>query len=61
MVVNEGYRGRNLGRRIIAFLGDLAKKEGCYKVILDCAEKNVSFYRKCGYEVKGAQMALYFD
>jgi hypothetical protein len=30
-------------------------------VILDCAEKNVEFYKKCGLEIKGTQMAAYFD
>ncbi len=29
---------------------------GCYKVILDCAEANVSFYEKCGLTRKEVQM-----
>ena len=39
----------------------IAKKEGCYKVILDCDTKNVGFYQKCGFKNKGIEMALYFN
>ncbi|KAI7903024.1 uncharacterized protein BX663DRAFT_509275 [Cokeromyces recurvatus] len=31
----------------------------CYKVILDCATKNVPFYEKCGFSLKENQMAWY--
>lgn len=34
---------------------------GCYKVILDCDEKNVQFYSKCNFAKKGVQMAIYLD
>jgi len=45
---------------IINKLTEYAKEQECYKVILDCAEKNVKFYEKCGYESKGILMAIYF-
>ena len=48
-----------MGLRIINCLTALAWPNNCYKVILDCAEHNVKFYQKCGYEYKGAQMAKY--
>ena len=46
---------------IIDQLKHLAKRSGCYKVILDCAEKNVGFYEKLGFVKKEIQMALYFS
>ena len=53
------YRGQNLGLRLVKALTDFAWHTKCYKVFLDCDEKNVGFYQKCGYERKGAQMAQY--
>jgi len=48
-------------RRLIEQLQHLGRRTGCYKVILDCAEKNVGFYEKLGFTRKEIQMALYFD
>ena len=50
-----------MGKRIIEALTELAWINSCYKVILDCADKNVGFYEKCGYIRKGAQMAKYHE
>ena len=36
----------NLGLRIISTLKNIAEINRCYKVILDCEEKNVGFYEK---------------
>lgn len=61
VVVHGSMRGKHLGMRIIWELTRISKEAGCYKVILDCAEKNTSFYEKCGFEVKNVGMALYFS
>lgn len=45
---------------LIAHLIDAAKAAGCYKVILDCAERKVGYYEKCGLARKEVQMARYF-
>jgi len=60
IVVDARYRRFHLGKVIVEQLKEIAQKEGCYKVILDCAEKNIEFYRKCGFEKKEVQMACYF-
>ena len=44
---------------MIELLGKLGWANNCYKIILDCSDKNVAFYQKCGYIRKGAQMAMY--
>ena len=59
IVVDQTLRGKNLGRRIIDLLKALAQANNCYKVILDCAERNVKFYEKCGFKVKEVEMAWY--
>lgn len=60
IVVDSGYRKAQLGKKIIAELIKIAKSKGCYKVILDCSDDNVTFYQKCGFEKKECQMVLYF-
>ena len=61
IVVREGYRGKNLGLRLIEVLKKLAVVNNCYKVILDCSEKNVPFYEKCEFKRKEVQMAWYTE
>lgn len=34
---------------------------GCYKIILDCSQKNIPFYEKCGFSHKEYEMVLYLD
>ncbi|SJX63113.1 related to glucosamine 6-phosphate n-acetyltransferase [Sporisorium reilianum f. sp. reilianum] len=60
IVVHKDGQGKGLGKRIIEVLTHVGRERGCYKVILDCSEKNVPFYEKCGYHKAGEQMAVYF-
>lgn len=59
VVVDAQFRGSGLGRRMVDALTDEARRRGCYKVILDCAESNVPFYERCGYATKELQMVRY--
>jgi len=59
VVVDASYRGKNLGKRIIDHLLHLGQSFGCYKIILDCSEKNVEFYERCGFKRKEVQMVKY--
>ena len=34
VVVKDGYRGKNLGLKVVAALHDVARQKGCYKVML---------------------------
>ena len=61
VVVSKEARGGGLGKRIIDHLLVLSRELGCYKTILDCDDKNVAFYEKCGMAKKGIQMALYYN
>ena len=40
-------------------LQGIGRQVGCYKVIRDCSEDNVSFYKRCGFKQKEAQMVAY--
>jgi glucosamine-phosphate N-acetyltransferase len=48
VVVCKEARGTGLGQKIVEHCIDYARDAGCYKVILDCSNKNVPFYINCG-------------
>ena len=60
VVVDEKERGKGYGSTVLNHLIQIAQeKYGCYKIILDCAEKNRTFYEKSGFVKKEIQMARY--
>jgi len=59
IAVNESQQGKKLGLRIIQALTSVSENSGCYKTILNCSEKNMPFYQKCGFEKKEIEMAKY--
>lgn len=61
VVIDKTCRGQKLGKKIIDFLTNEAERLGCYKILLDCSDKNVGFYIKCDYTRKGAYMAKYLN
>ncbi|KAG2430433.1 hypothetical protein HXX76_009957 [Chlamydomonas incerta] len=61
VVVDPTYRGKRLGLKLVEALVEAARGDGCYKVILDCAEANVPFYEKAGLVRKEVQMVRYLD
>ncbi|EAN91666.1 putative glucosamine 6-phosphate n-acetyltransferase [Trypanosoma cruzi] len=58
VVVDPSYRGKKLGQALIGDLCNIARSRGCYKVILDCAEAAIEFYKKLGFEARERQMRL---
>lgn len=61
IAVDKNQQGKKLGLNLIKALTEIGKSQGVYKIILDCAEKNVEFYKKCGYSVAGIEMSIRFD
>jgi glucosamine-phosphate N-acetyltransferase len=61
VVVDESCRGNGVGKDIIQFLTNIAKNNGCYKIILNCDDDHVGFYKKCALETHGNLMSLYFN
>ena len=59
VVVDKNERKTGLGKKLICHLIEEAKKNGCYKVILDCEDKNVKFYERCGLKKHGNEMSYY--
>ncbi len=51
LCVDEGSRGKHIGRALLDFVTDFAKKEECYSITLNvwaCNEGARRFYEKCG-------------
>jgi len=49
VVVSDEYRGRQLGKLLLAALVLLAKELGCYKLSLDCRDAMIPFYETFGF------------
>ena len=49
VVVSKNHRGSGMGSVLVKELMEIAKRENCYKVILDCSFENIPFYRKLGF------------
>jgi glucosamine-phosphate N-acetyltransferase len=61
VVVDQSYRGAQLGQKLIANIVEKARENGAYKIIADCKTELLSFYSKNGFEKRGEQIAIYFS
>jgi glucosamine-phosphate N-acetyltransferase len=61
VAVASNSQGMGIGRLLINKLVEIAKEERCYKVILNCSDKNVGFYEKCGFSQREVQMRIDID
>ena len=50
VVVDKNFQGQKIGEKIMKYLLEIAKKQGCYKTILDCTEEVKPFYEKLGFK-----------
>ena len=49
VVTRKEYEGSGVGSALVNTALAFAKEKNCYKVILDCSEKNLPFYEKIGF------------
>lgn len=57
VIITETYRNFGLGKIIIEHLINIGLNDfKCYKVILNCLDKNIKFYEKCNFSISGVQM-----
>ena len=49
VVTRKEYEGIGVGSALVSTALAFAREKNCYKVILDCSEKNVPFYEKNGF------------
>lgn len=56
VVVDEKHRGKNIGKKLVAWVENLAEQQGCSQVGLDCYvtfNNAHRFYFREGYIIKG--------
>ena len=56
IVVDKKYRGLGLGKTLLLRLFEKAKKQKCYKVILQSNKKHLIFYKKYGFKIHNTSM-----
>ena len=61
IVIDKNFRGMNLGKELINFLKNIAIKNNCYKIILNCSEKVKKFYEKSDFINEGYMMVIRYD
>lgn len=60
-VIDENYRNKKLGTKLISLAVDYAKCIGCYKIILQSREEAITFYDKFGFKKNSQAMAFYLS
>lgn len=53
VVTDKNNREKGVGKKIVEYLIDKAKKADCYKIVLRCGNNNIPFYEKCGLNETG--------
>ena len=62
VIITSTYRQIGLGKILIKQLSDIGiHKYKCYKITLNCLEKNIGFYEKCDFKNSGVQMRLHLS
>ena len=59
VLIDDEHRGRGHGERLVGYLLDLAKTNGCYRVDLNCQSELESFYERNGFSKNSISMNVY--
>lgn len=58
-VVDEKYRGLNVGKELLDFVINESKQYNIYKIILNCSKSMEAFYKKFKFTHKNIEMSYY--
>jgi GNAT superfamily N-acetyltransferase len=58
VVVDEPYRGKGIGEKLVAKAVETATEHNCYKLMLTCFAKTVPYYEKFGFTSHDIGMRL---
>tara|TARA_B100001093_G_scaffold237666_1_gene227697 strand:- start:255 stop:668 length:414 start_codon:yes stop_codon:yes gene_type:complete len=56
LVVDNNYKNQKIGSKLINYCIEIANKNNCYKIILDCNENLLNFYKKINFKQQGICM-----
>jgi len=57
--IDRHFQMLGYGKVLINYLQSIAIKEKCYKIILNCSDKNIPFYESCGFNSVNVEMSIY--
>ena len=60
VVTRKGYGGLGIASSLMKKAIETAKESGCYKLILDCSDELVPFYKKFDFKENENCMKIYF-
>lgn len=60
VVTRKGYEGMGVASALMKKAVEIAQESGCYKLILDCHEKLIPFYKKFDFQENESCMKIYF-
>tara|TARA_B110000967_G_scaffold68079_1_gene70357 strand:- start:1385 stop:1783 length:399 start_codon:yes stop_codon:yes gene_type:complete len=58
VAVNENYRGKGIGKKLVEKLIGIATEKKCDKTVLNSSKQNSEFYKKIGFEINEIQMII---
>lgn len=62
VIVDDSYRGKNVGLVLVGIIVALAKESfNCYKLSLDCTDKLIKFYEKNNFKHNLNMLSIRFD
>jgi len=53
VVLDASLRGKGMGKRLVTFVVEQARKLHCYKVMMHCNDHYIGFYKGCGFSEEG--------
>ena len=57
VVIKDKFRNIGLGKLIVEHLCEMAASRECYRISLQCPDKSVAFYKKCGFDLSEIGMS----
>ena len=58
VAVNNDYRGKGIGKKLVEKLIEIAIENNCDKTVLNSSEQNLEFYTKIGFIKNEIQMII---
>jgi glucosamine-phosphate N-acetyltransferase len=58
VAIRAGYQRKGIGFKLVNYATEQAVAMRCVRIVLDCSDENVPFYKKIGYSYHGNTMKI---
>ena len=59
LIIKKEFRNKKLSSKLINYCIEFSKKNNCYKIILNCKNNLINYYKKFGFENINQEMCIY--